>query len=399
MRIDAISRPGASSATAIEARTGNAVTFREVLLETPEAAPAPTAMPRWSPADAEAFAVFAEANRRTESGGAATFSTLRTTAGASASYGVAQLSIREHLDRLARLSDTQLAELGTSHAEIDAMRSRGEAIVAYYHLLVDRRGVHASAERLGLDTESARSLGALAEAGDLESIRARFGEGFTTATGLPADALADLLATCALRDAALREAFTTQYLHDHGVAFDPTARDATRMAESARHVALAHPEMERAMQALGGGESAAISSAHYLGVGDSAENLLGWHARAAASVGGDERLEALLVRADATTSHLREVEDFERALAAVARISDLDGEARVATLARLGRAFHGSPTRTREALFEDGRLELPRCASRAQLDEALDALRSGRRWSDERLAGHVAEVVAERRAS
>ncbi len=401
MRIDAIGRLRPTSASD-EPRALNAVSFRDVLLE----ASPPTAHSSdvagalgWSAADAEAFTVFAEANRRTESGGTATFSTLRTTAGASASYGVAQLSVREHLDRLARLSDAQLAELGTSRTEIEALRGRGEAAVAFYHLVVDRRGVLASADRLGLDGASAREIGQLAEQGEPAALIDRYGERFASATGLSREELGHLVATRALRDPAMREAFATQYAHDHGAAFDPTARDAGRMAITARHVALAHPELDAAMRTLGEGDEAAVSTAHYLGVGDSAENLLGWHAHAAATSIDAGRLEALLARADATTSHLREVEDFERALAAVARIGDLDGDARIATLARLGRAFHGSPTRTREAMFENGHLSLPRFETRAELDEALDALRSGRRWSDERLAGNVADVLAERRAS
>jgi hypothetical protein len=80
----------------------------------------------------------------------------------------------------------------------------------------------------------------------------------------------------------------------------------------------------------------------------------------------------------------------------VARIQDLDGEARLATLARLARAFHGSPTRAREALFVGGHLDTPRCATRAELDAALDALRASRSWSDARLAVQVQRVLAER---
>jgi hypothetical protein len=221
-------------------------------------------------------------------------------------------------------------------------------------------------------------------------------ERFESATGLPSSAIDEMIATRVLRDPAMREAFAAQYRHDHGADFDPSHRDGARMAETAGHLALAHPEIDRALRVLGGDDAAATSLGHYLGVGDSAENLLGWHARAASTACGETRFGSLLAAIDGTTSRAREVEDFERALAAVSGISDLHGEARVTTLARIGRIFHGAPTRAREALFVDGRLDAPRCQSRAELDTLLDEMRSGRTWSDARLAEHVAEVVAER---
>jgi hypothetical protein len=378
----------------------NSVSFREVLAAQ-DAAPAHVAAPAWAPDDTEAFAVFVEANRRTESGGAAAFSTLRTTAGGEhrASFGVAQLSVREHLSRLEAESDARLAALGTSRSEIDAMRERGEATVAFYHLIVDGQATSASASTLGLDAARAARIRELAVAGDTAGLRNEIASRFTSTTGLPASALDEMLATRALRDPRLRASFAAQYRHDHGADFDPARRDGPGMAETARHLVLAHPELRAALTQLGGDDAAATSLAHYLGVGDSAENLLGWHARAASTCCGEARFRTLLTAIDGTTSRSREIEDFERALAAIADVSDLHGEARVATLARIGRIFHGSPTRAREALFVDGHLDAPRCHSRAELDALLDEMRSGRTWSDARLAEHVAHVVAERRAT
>ncbi len=378
----------------------NAGRFRDAVDRARSATPSEaTPLPEtWSADDVRAFEVFAEANRRTESGGTATFSTLRTTAGPAhrASFGVAQLSIREHLERLARESDARLESFGTSRTEVDAMRARGDAAEAFYHLVVDGRDLGASAAQLGLEASEAAQAEALAASGDANALRAALGDRFTRRTGLPASALDALVRTRVLRDPAIRDAFRAQYEADHAAPFDPMHRDASAMVETVRHLVLAHPELEPVLGAMGGDDPARTSVAHYLGVGDSAENLLGWHARAASSAVGPERLEGLLARIDDTTSRAREVADFEHALRAVAAVSDLEGGARVATLARIGRIFHGAPTRAREALFEDGRLDRPRCRTRAELDALLDEMRSGRRWSDARLAGHVAEVVAER---
>ncbi len=405
MRIDAITPGHASNverASAVPTRS-NAASFREVLsFVRAERSGGPASVEqRWSADDVEAFAVFVEANRRTESGGSPTFSTLRTTAGSGhrASFGVAQLSIREHLARLSLEPDTRLAALGTSRAEVGAMQQRGEAMAALYHLIVDGRERSVSSARLGIDDAQARRIDDAASSGDITRLRALLGGRFEASTGVDVSAVDDLVLTRALRDPEMRDAFLAQYEHDHGAAFDPVHRDGACMAQSARHVALAHPQLARVLASLGDDDGAAISLGHYLGVGDSAENLLGWHARAAATACGTDRFSSLLAAIDTTTSRARETEDFERALAATAGISDLSGEARVATLARIGRLFHGSPTRAREALFVDGHLDAPRCRTRAELDALLDQLRSGRTWSDARLAGHVAQVVAERSTS
>lgn len=411
MRIDAIlpTRPNNLDRTDGALAHATNGTFREVI-DAVRSDARPTRGPdaaidatpeTWSSADVDAFAVFAEANRRTESGGVASWSTLRTTAGAEhrASFGVAQLSIREHLGRLARASDAQLARYGTTRAEVDGMRRRGDAAIAFYHLVVDGRDASASATALGMDAAFAEDVRTLASRGDADRLRTLVGTRFEDATGLPASALDDLLATRALRDPAMREAFAAQYAHDHGVAFDPAHRDAARMSETAHHLALAHPELAHATTLLGGDDAARTSLAHYLGVGDSAENLLGWHERAASGAIGSGRLGSLLATIDGATSRAREIEDFEHARAAIAAVPDLHGDARVQTLARIGRIFHGAPSRARDALFVDGRLEAPRCQSRAELDALLDSMRSGRSWSDARLAEHVSQVVAERSAS
>jgi len=404
LRIDAITHAHGSNVERVqsaESHGSNGASFREVLVSVRSERAHASADTRWSAADTEAFAVFAEANRRTESGGVAEFSTLRTSAGAShrASFGVAQLSVREHLDRLATEPDARLTTFGTTRSELDAMRARGEAMVSFYHLVVYERDVSASASTLGLSDARLAEVRRAATAGDAHALRSAIGADFERATGISSSALDALVDTRAVRDPAMRAAFAAQYEHDHGVAFDPAHRDAGRMAETARHVALAHPELARALSDLGGDQTAATSLGHYLGVGDSAENLLGWHARAASSVCGEARFSSILASIDTTTSRSREVEDFDRALMAVAGISDLDGEARVGTLARIARMFHGSPTRTRAALFENGHFDAPRCRTRAELDALLDEMRSGRTWSDARLAEHVAQVTAERGAS
>jgi uncharacterized protein YjiS (DUF1127 family) len=397
MRIDAIALARVDNAAATDVARGiNRATATSPASRTTLDAPT-----TWTSSELEAFRVFADANRRTESGGVATYSSLRTTAGADyrASFGVAQLSVREHLARLSRLSDAALADLGTSRREIDAMRARGEAAAAFYHLLVDRRDVTHSAQRLELDDATSARVRTLAEARDIEGLRSLLGDRFAETTGLAPTALDAMMQTRALRDPSLRAAFLDRYAADHGAAFDPMHRDASRMVATARHLCIAHDELATVATTLGGDEPAYAAMAHYLGVGDSTENLLGWSARAAASTTSDERLATLLASVDSTTSHAREIENFERALAAVARIQDLDGDARIETLARIGRMFHGSPTHVREALFVDGRLDAPRYASRAELDASLDRLRAGRRWSDARLAEHVADVLRERRTS
>jgi hypothetical protein len=408
LRIDAITRARTSNVQRGEAlpHGENHVTFREVLSSVRAAHPQAHALDAstpsaWTSEDADAFAIFAEANRRTESGGVAAWSALRTTAGAShrASFGVAQLSVREHLGRLGSASDAQLEGWGTSRAELEAMRARGDAAAAFYHLVVDGRATSSSASVLGMDRALVDQIRAAAARGDGAELTHLIGDRWQAETGLPPSAVAELVSTRALRDPGMREAFAAQYAHDHGVAFDPAHRDGSRMAQSARHLAVGHPEIARALTALGGDEAAATSAGHYLGVGDSAENLLGWHARGASTACSEERFAALLSSIDGTTSHAREIEDFESALAAVARISDLHGESRIETLARIGRIFHGAPARARDALFVDGHVDAPRCRTADELGALLDAMRSGRTWSDERLAGHVSQLARERSAS
>lgn len=354
-----------------------------------------------SAADESAFDVFVEANRRTESGGVASFSMLCTTAGSEhrASFGVAQLTMREHLSRMARLDDAALREVGTTHAEVDAMRARGDAAIAYYHLLVDGAAPETSRTTLRLSREDAARAGQLTEAGDLEGLTALLGPCFTEATGLPASALGELTATRALRSRELRADFRAQYEHDHGVPFDPAERDPARMITTARHVALSHPELDATVRALGSDDAGALALGHYLGVGDTAENMLGWHARAASTITGSERFGAILSLADPITSRAREADDFARALAATTAIGDLDGEARVAILSRLGRIFHGAPARARERFFVDGSLDAPRFTTRAEVEAAVAEMRDGRSWSDDRLLGHVSDVLRERRTA
>lgn len=367
----------------------------------PVQASPPEGTPALSPADESAFAVFVEANRRTESGSGASFSMLCTTAGPEhrASFGMAQLTMREHLARMAQLDDATLRQLGTTHAEVDAMRARGDAAVAYYHLLVDGAAPETSRATLRLSRQDAERAGSLARDGDLDALGALLGPGFTEATGLPPSALGELVTTRALRNRELRADFRAQYEHDHRVAFDASDRDPSRMIATARHVALSHPELDQVLSRLGHDDAGALALGHYLGVGDTAENMLGWHARAASTVTGGERFGAILALADPITSRAREGDDFSRALAATSAVRDLDGDARVRLLSRLGRIFHGAPARARERFFVDGDLAAPRFTSCTELEAAVAEMREGRSWSDDRLLGHVSDVLSERRTA
>ena len=344
--------------------------------------------------DRAVFELAVRANRRTESHEVARFSTLRTTAGEShrASYGVAQLTVREHLTQLERLSDGELEALGIARTDVDAMRSRGDAVEGWYRLLVGRDDAWAAAAELGLAPSLADDARELARQGDGAGLVARFGADFASGTGLPRESIAELARTRMLGDPELRAAFRAQYEHDHGAAFAPADRDPTRMAETVRNLVLAHPELEPLLDAMGGTERGAGSLGHYLGVGDVPENLFGWYARAAEHAVGRERFEHALVAGDPITSTLREAGNVSRAQAALAGVGELDPDRRVELVARIARCFHGAPARARAAFFVGGDLSSPRFQTEAELEAGLDAYVAGRPWSDARLRGELAAL-------
>ncbi|MDQ3034189.1 MAG: hypothetical protein M3Y87_17405 [Myxococcota bacterium] len=349
--------------------------------------------------DRDAFYLGVDANRRAESGtDGARFSSLRTTAGPDhrASYGVAQLTIRDHLFHLSRLSDAQLAELGVPRDDIVLMQRRAELAAAWYHVLVDRRDVTASAGRAGLDAAQTQAIQALANEGDRAALIARFGPRFASSVGLPASAIAEMADTLLLRRRELRDAFRRRYQHDHGVAFDPGNRDLGRMCASLRAMARERAELRALLARLGGGDAGAASLAHYLGVGDVAENYYGWYARAASQAVGAQRYAEILTLADPISSRSRELSNFENAISAVRGVRDLQGVERARMLARIGRCFHGAPGRARRAFYFDSDLSRPRATSAAELEAAIQEYRLGRRWSDERVQRAFDELVQER---
>lgn len=344
--------------------------------------------------DRDAFYLAIDANRRAESGaGGARFSTLRTTAGPEhrASYGVAQLTIRAHLVQLARLDDGELAELRIDRDEIVRMQRAGDAAIAWYRLIVEGRAAEAVALRV--DPASAAALRSCS--GDRRALIARGGARFVATTGLPAAALRELGETCVLRERALREAFAARYRAMHGVAFDPANRDGARMRATVLALARERRDLAALLARLGG-ETAAVSLAHYLGVGDVAENLYGWHARAAAGAVGPDRFVSLLASADPISTRLTELSSFEAALAAVRGTRDVEGLERARMLTRIARCFHGAPSRAREAFFWDGDLARPRATTAAELEAGIQEHRAGRMWSDDRVQRAFDDLARQR---
>ncbi|UJR78607.1 Hypothetical protein I5071_6380 [Sandaracinus amylolyticus] len=349
--------------------------------------------------DRDAFYLAVDANRRAESGtGGARFSALRTTAGVDhrASFGVAQLTIRDHLFHLSRLTDAQLAELGIGRLEIGLMQRRGDAVGAWYEIIVERRAASDAASRAGLDAAQVRDAQALAASGDRRGLIARHGRRFASSSGLPADALAELADTLVLRRREVRDAFLRRYERDHGTGFDRASRDGARMTTTARAVARERPDVQRVLERFGGGDPGAISLGHYLGVGDVAENYYGWYARAATEAVGRTRYARVLEIVDPISSRLRELSNFEHALAAVIGVRDLAGIERARMLARIGRCFHGAPGRARDAFFFAGDPRRPRATSAAELEAGIQEYRLGRQWSDERVQRAFDELAAER---
>lgn len=351
--------------------------------------------------DRDAFYLTVHANQRAESGAeGARFSTLRTTAGPDhrASYGNAQLTIRDHLFYLLQLSDAHLRAVGLDRAELTLMQSRGELVGSWYHVLVDdrdRSGASARIELSHADLELARML---ASRSSLEGLILRFGQRFGRSTQLHGDAIEQLAMTRVLRRRDLRERFRRRYLRDHGSAFDPSGRDLARMCATARALAREDRELGAVLEALGGEQAGVASLAHYLGVGDVGENYYGWYARAARHAVGARRYEEILRASDPLSSRLRELSNFQNAMAAVRGVRDLGGVERARMLTRIGRCFHGAPGRARDAFFFDDDSSRPRATTAAELEAAIQEYRLGRPWSDARVQRAFDELIRARGA-
>jgi hypothetical protein len=351
--------------------------------------------------DRDAFYLAVEANRRTESGGVPAFSALRTTAGLAhrASYGVAQLTVRDHLRELASLDAAELAIVGITAAEIEGMRQRADAAAAWWTVLVERRAVDDAAAVIGQAATDLAGARQLCTAGDRGALIRRYGPSFATGTGIPSGAISDLCATRQLLEPALRAAFAAQYRADHGVSFDPGRRDARLMAATAEHVVGTHRELAASFAQLGGDRRGAQALAHYLGVGDANENLYGWCARAAESALGRDRYVRILTLADPVSSRLRELSNFEHAMAAVSGVIDLRGIERARMVTRIARCFHGAPGRARLSFFFDRDPRRPRSTTAGELEAAIQEHRLSRAWSDARVQSAFDEVLAERRST
>ncbi|MBX3251165.1 MAG: hypothetical protein KF901_28570, partial [Myxococcales bacterium] len=336
------------------------------------------------------------ANHRVESNERAVVSTLRTTARTHASYGLGQLTVQAHISQAQRLDDRALASLGLSRGELDAMRSRGEAAAAWFRGLV--RGAHhpRAIEASGLDRASMVDARMLVQAGDFDTLVERYGDRFSATTGIPADELRALGQTEVLTRDELREAFRAQFAVDHGVEFDPSRRDGAQIIHTVDNLSLTHPELEDVLARLGEGQGSLAAVGHYLGVGDVAENLHGWYARGAQSAVGAPRLDGFLQRLDPLSSGLRNLQNVERALAAVSGVRGLQGADRARVVTRLARCFHGAPSTARQAFFENGDLSRPRFRDVSSLEAALDRYVERRPWSDARVVRAFESLAAER---
>ena len=395
---------------------GNELIGNEVAAEratsvlTPGDAPVPGAPPeagllgrltdaRIDGGDRDAFYLAVEANRRAESGtGGARFSTLRTTAGADhrASFGVAQLTIRAHLAQLERLDESDLRDLAIERGEVERMQRQGDAAIAWYHVIVDGRHGEASVAVLGIGTDEARRVRDLALRGDLATLVARAGARFASSTGLPRHALGELAETLVIRRRDVRDAFARRYQADHHAPFVPGDRDAERMGATVRGLARGRADIGALIARLGGDRAAEVSIAHYLGVGDVAENLYGWHARAASAAVGRARFVRILEIADPISTRLTELSSFESAVAAVAGARDVSGMERARMLTRIARCFHGAPGRARRAFFFDDDPRRPRATTAAELEAGIQEYRAGRAWSDDRVQSAFDELARER---
>jgi hypothetical protein len=321
-----------------------------------------------SPAWSNSFARIEAANTAVESGGQNRASTMATTAGVPASYGIGQLTVQSHLAALRHLPAATLREIGISRADLDAMMRRGSAAAAWYHAIVDLRQPSAAAlARAGLSRTDAERARALVEARRYDDLVDELGEAFERSTGLPAGALADVAVSALLQRPELKAGFDAAYAGTAG-------RRREREREAAAALVANHPELEPLVEALGGGRAAmaSIGAAFHRKVRN--EHLQAWYARGAQGSMPQDRFAALFTALDPLTTRIRSVQNFEPALAATRGADDLGGVELERMVARVARRFHGRPNEARDAFFIDGDLDRPRYHSAAALDRAVGAL-------------------------
>jgi hypothetical protein len=353
---------------------------------------------RVSGEDRDAFYLAVEANRRAESG-QAIYSRLRTTAGSlhRASFGRAQLTIEDHLDRIATLSDEETVTLGITRAELREMRGRGAAARSWYEFLVSGNASAANTLDLsGPERAAAAQFMQHESAASLQGLVVKLGASFARTTGLPASAIRDLAATRSLASGARRADFRARYERIAGAPWSPADRNAAHIAQVVDAMSEHDAVLARVEVVLGGDNSARAAVGHYLGVGNVAENLFGWHARAAANVLPRPRFETFIRNADPLSTRLRELANWSHAVAAVDGVPDLHGVERARMLTRIARCFHGAPARARTAFFFGDDETRPRATRASELEAMTLEYREHRMWSDDRVQVRFEALLEER---
>ncbi len=353
---------------------------------------------RVSGEDRDAFYLAVEANRRAESG-QAIYSRLRTTAGSlhRASFGRAQLTIEDHLDRIATLNDEELTAMGITRGELREMRARGAAARSWYELLVLGNAGAANALHLsGPERTAVQQFTQHESAASLQGLVVKLGASFARTTSLPAAAIRDLASTRALASAPRRADFRARYERLAGAPWNPQSRNAATVARVVEAMTASDAVLARVEVVLGGDNGARGAVGHYLGVGNVAENLFGWHARAAASVLARPRFEAFIRNADPVSTRLRELANWSHAVAAVDGVPDLHGVERARMLTRIARCFHGAPARARTAFFFGDDETRPRATRASELEAMTLEYREHRMWSDDRVQVRFEALLEER---
>ncbi len=318
-----------------------------------------------------------------ESGGREVYSGLRTTAGARASFGRGQLTIREHLNGARKLNNGQLAALGTSRAEIDKARGNGQAAESWYRVMHKSRGHARHARKLGLSAGERGDLQRMVKARDWAGVQSRFGDRFAQGTGIPAGEIQGMAQTSLLKDKSVRDEFRKVFQEVNGHKFNPGRRRNAELAKASEEMVRRHPELQPVLQRLGGSHT---SMGYYLGRGNTAEIMHGWYARGTEAALGKSRAHGLIKDLNPVTTELRHVSNYRKATAAVAQ-SGLTGADRSRAIGRIARQFHGAPGSARRRFFDKGK---PRATSPAELQQLLDRHYSStnRRQSDKLFLRH-----------
>lgn len=332
-----------------------------------------------------AFQVIETANERTESGGRSVWSSLRTTALFPASFGRGQLVVQVHLDKIGSLTDAERTLLGLATPDLQTMRRLGEAAIAWYQVVVDRRSTGLATARL--TAREAQDLRGLVEARRWSDLVARFGARFAEGTGLPGTELAFMAMTRLLLDSRFKNEWLAEFRRLHGRAFHPRHRRGEEMEATSVALIRTQPALQHLYQRLGG-----VSLGYYLGRGRPNENRAAWYARAAANYLGSEALEALLRRIDPLTTRLRHIENFNHALRAV-REAQLTGGQRTVLLGRIARQFHASPAAARRRFFTNN---VPKFRTATELEGALRSFSSDLQESDQRWLAEYRSVTGAR---